>query len=298
MNDSEIHGRFLPSRVYLRWKSAVRLGILIVPFLVLLSGGLTLFLTASKYDSTTVFSLENGPPPAEIVNLIHASRTFQGVIKNLELQNRWGVDRDTAGNLLDGICETRILPDSRWIELTVTHTNKVDARDIAEEIPKALIAHIREHQEAGIAQDLIELGKLIQDATDSAEDKASHVAKIRQVHGSDTAGDAEPAGPLQRALRASLLADAEVERLQSLRHDLQTAKIDQRPRLLVHTGPAIANSPASPNVGDELAKLTLHALVSGLLVALLLPYLLEFVFPPSPGKSKQAHSLSDPITNL
>lgn len=297
MNEPEIHGRFLPSRVYHRWKGTVRFGILIVPLLVLLSGGITLFLTASKFGSRTVFSLENGPPPAEIVNLIHARRTVQRTTSTLELQKRWDVDSDTAGSILDGISEARILPDTSWIELTVTHTNKLDARDIAGEIPNALTAHLRELAQAGIAQNLAELNTLIQNASDTAEEKASHVAQIRKVHGSDTT-DTEVAGPLQRALRASLLADAEVERLQSLRQDMQTAKIDQLPRLLIHTDPVIGEAPSSPDGGDELGKLTLHTLVSGLLVALLLPYLLEFVFPSGSGNPKQVRPLADPIANL
>jgi capsular polysaccharide biosynthesis protein len=189
MNEPEIDGRFLPSRVYHRWKGTVRFGIL----LVFLSGGITLFLTTSKYGSSTVFSLENGPPPAEIVNLTHARRTFQRVTSNLELHKRWDLDKETAGRILDGITEARILPDSSWIELTVIHTNKVDARDIAEEIPNALTAHLRELAEAGIAQNLSELAKLIQDASDTAEEKASDVARIRKVHGPDvTATEISP----------------------------------------------------------------------------------------------------------
>ena len=297
MNEPEIHGRFLPSRVYHRWKGTVRFRILIVPLLVLLSGGITLFLTASKFGSSTVFSLENGPPPAEIVNLIHARRTVQRTTSTLELQKRWDVDSETAGSILDGISEAHILPDTSWIELTVTHTNKLDARDIAGEIPNALTDHLRELAQAGIAQNLAELNTLIQNASDTAEEKASHVAQIRKIHGSDTT-DTEVAGPLQRALRASLLADAEVERLQSLRQDMHTAKIDQLPRLLIHTDPVIASSPASPDVAEELGKLTLHTLVTGLLVALLLPYLLEFVFPPGSGQPKQVRPLADPIANL
>jgi len=297
MNEPEIHGRFLPSRVYHRWKGTVRFGILIVPLLVFLSGGITLFLTTSKYSSSTVFSLENGPPPAEIVNLTHARPTFQRVTSNLELQKRWDLDKDAAGRILDGITEARILPDSSWIELTVTHTNRADARDIAEEIPNALTAHLREFADAGIAQNLSELGKLIQDASDTAEEKASEVAQIRKVHGPDVTAT-EPAGPLQRALRASLLADAEVERLQSLRQDFQTAKIDQLPRLLVHADPFIGEISASPNVGEELGKLILYTLGSGLLVALILPYLLEFAFPPGLRKPKQVHPLTDPVANL
>jgi|GEM_PF-5355183 len=44
MDADEITGRFLPSRVYCRWKWTVRAGLTVVPMLVLLGGGLVLFL--------------------------------------------------------------------------------------------------------------------------------------------------------------------------------------------------------------------------------------------------------------
>ena len=72
MSSTETSGRFLPSRIYSRWKWAIRFGLLLVPFLILLSGGITLF------------GLENGPPPQEIVELVKSRSVLARVVDRLQ----------------------------------------------------------------------------------------------------------------------------------------------------------------------------------------------------------------------
>lgn len=57
----EIRGRFLPSRVYSHWKWTVRFGLLLIPFLSFLAGGLTSTSPRAPYRSTPLIELENGP---------------------------------------------------------------------------------------------------------------------------------------------------------------------------------------------------------------------------------------------
>lgn len=78
----EIRGRFLPSRVYSRWKWTVRFGLLIVPFLSFLAGGLTLYLTPGTYRSTTLIELENGPATPKVGPELHEF-TVQSLISGL-----------------------------------------------------------------------------------------------------------------------------------------------------------------------------------------------------------------------
>ena len=84
MSSTETSGRFLPSRIYSRWKWAIRFGLLLVPFLILLSGGITLFLSPNKYRSVTLFGLENGPPPQEIVELVKSRSVLARVVDRLQ----------------------------------------------------------------------------------------------------------------------------------------------------------------------------------------------------------------------
>jgi DNA segregation ATPase FtsK/SpoIIIE-like protein len=292
MNPTEIRGRFLPSRVYSRWKWTVRLGLLLVPFLIFLSGGLILFLTPNQFRSTTLFSMENAPPPREIVELLESRGVLARVAEQLELEKRMNVDRENAIEIVRSTSVVRIVPETRMIELAVTMVNKVDARDVAEMLPKALKASLMELSEHESEAQAKQFDELIKDATDAAGEKAAHLANLEKVHGS------EPEAPgsatmLQRARRESLLADAEVERLQHLRAEHVANRIDGQPRLNIHSLPVISESPNEPKIDEELNRLTAKSLVAGLLAALLLPYLMELAFPPRwPGPK------SNPVIDL
>lgn len=111
MASTKISGRFFPPRVYSRWKWTVRFGLLLVPFLVLLSGGVVLFLSPNKCRSTTLFGLENGPPPREIVELVKSRSVLDRVFERLELAHRFNMDKETAMGLIREATEVRIVPN-------------------------------------------------------------------------------------------------------------------------------------------------------------------------------------------
>ncbi len=279
MDTKEISGRFLSSRIYSRWKWIVRGGLMIVPFLILLAGGVTLYLTPNKYRSTTLFGLENGPPPEEIIELVKSSGILDRVVEQLQLAHRFSVDRETAVGIIRGTTDAKIVSNTQLIEINVTLTNKVDARDVAEQIPNSLRDYLVEIFRKKNADKAGEIDPLIREAADVAGEKSSVVANLEKVHGA-TPADASVMTTLERARRASMLADAEVERLKNLRSVFLTANLDALPRLSIHTAPVISDKAHSPDVGKELETLVLRSLISGLLTALLLPYLMELVFAP------------------
>jgi hypothetical protein len=279
MESREITGRFLPSRVYSRWKWIVRLGLMLVPFLVILSGGVKLFLSPNIYRSTTLFGLDNGPPPEEIIELVKSRGLLGRVAERLELAERFNLDRETAVTVIREATEARIVPDTRLIEMHVSLINKVDARDIAEQIPSSLKDYLVEIIRKNNREKAEEIDKLILDAADLAEEKSSVVANMEKIHGENRAAAAVMT-TLERARRASMLADAEVERLKNLRSAFLTENLETLPRLSIHTSPVIADKAHSPKVDQELGAIVLQALVFGLLSALLLPYLMELVFAP------------------
>lgn len=65
---------------------------------------------------------------------IKSRNSLSKVIDALELTNKWGLDKQSALQVLKKAVQTENVQDSGLIRLTVRHTNKVDARDIAAEV--------------------------------------------------------------------------------------------------------------------------------------------------------------------
>jgi hypothetical protein len=111
-------------------------------------------------------------------------------------------------------------------------------------------------------------------------------------HGSTPEGGAAIAA-LQRARRASLLADAEVERLRALKAETLASGIESQPRLIIHSAPVVSDEAVVPKMDEELTRLALGSLAAGLLSALLLPYLMELAFPPRRRRTAEPHPVID-----
>lgn len=292
MTSTEIRGRFLPSRVYNRWKWTVRFGLMLVPFVMLLSGGIEVYLSANKYRSGVLFGLENGPPPKEVVELVESRGVLDRVVEYLKLGDRWSVDRETAMRVLKENMSARVVPDTRLVEVKVTLTGKVDARDAAAQIPVSLKVHLTDTVKRENDEKAREIDGLIREAADAAEEKATALAALEKVHGPKPEESAV-AVKHQRASRESLLADAEVERLRNLRSACLTDNLDELPKLTIHSEPTISEMSVNRKGGD-LGHLALRCLITGLLSALLLPYLMELAFPPR----DEVVSPPDPVDDL
>jgi hypothetical protein len=291
--NEETAGRFLPARVYRRWKWAVRFGLLIVSSLVFLSGGLVLFFKTDKYESKALVEIENARSPQESANLLESSGILGRVVREKDLVRRWGVDTETAVSILKGNVEVKVVPDTRLLDISVILAEKDLARDIAAALPQSLASFEKAKAAEVDADKLAKLDQLIRSASDVAAEKTVAVTKIEKFH-SVQAPDESAVRELERARRASLVADAEVERLQVLRADAASGSIGGEPRLIVHSAPVISQNPVNPNVSPELNALALQALLGGLLTALLLPYLLELAFPPQGDRE----ILSDLVENM
>ncbi|MCB1134272.1 MAG: hypothetical protein KDN05_24355, partial [Verrucomicrobiae bacterium] len=68
---------------------------------------------------------------------IKSRNALEKVVDNLELLNRWGVQKEDAISILKGIVDTRNLRGTDLIEIRVRHTDKEDAKNIAEEVALA-----------------------------------------------------------------------------------------------------------------------------------------------------------------
>jgi hypothetical protein len=164
------------------------------------------------------------------------------------------------------------------VTLKARSPNKELARDIATAIPKALVRTEQLIVMAATNEKAEKLRVMIRDASDFAAQRADTLEKFGNLHG-------QSHGPvtnheLERARWATLLADAEVERLNSLLTKTNASSAGDQPRLIFHSTPRISDSPSHPKIESELNSLVLHSLISGFILALLLPYLCELAFPP------------------
>jgi hypothetical protein len=285
METANLHGRFLPSRVFSRWKWTVRFGLLILPLVLFLAGALQLYFSPSRYLSRTVFEITNGPSLRETEELLRAENVLARVSEKLDLPRRLDLDRDNCVAGIRSSLETRILKDTRMIRLEVTRTRNIDARDLAEEIPRSLVGYLAESMTANSERKVAELERLATAQADRAKELSNKWIKLEEVHGKQPA-DPGAATAIDRARRAALAAEVEVERLGSLQQAERTRLIDHLPRLVVHTAPVIGSKPEGPKSGEEMGRLVVICLIWALAAALLLPYLFELAFPPATGRQK------------
>lgn len=195
------------------------------------------------------------------------SRTSLGrVVDNLELINRWGVDKETAIRILKGIVNTQNIRGTDLISIRVRHTNKEDARDIAAEVAKAYRDYRTEILKRGEGQGLLELKKAVWDQEDKVEERRKVVSIIVKTKGlsaeeSETVGGNAEATTSEDASRRAVDAqdyadakrDLETDQalLQSLKLKLISADISAKSlgeNIVIHEEPQIAEAPVSPNI--------------------------------------------------
>ncbi|OYV07241.1 MAG: hypothetical protein CFE26_02060 [Verrucomicrobiales bacterium VVV1] len=274
----QLSGRFLPSKVYARWKWTVRFGLFAMPLILFLVGGFVLYLTPTKYESKAVFDYRGSRTPAEAAALLKSRNVQVDVCDALELNKRLDCDKETVVEVLTKNTETRIDAASGQIEVVVTHVQKELARDIAAELPKAL-----DRYEATLARNAINRQlEALRLAIRNGEDKAGihrkdllQLISVRGEHPTDTAS--------QLDVTASRI-DWEQEFRRVTDNKSRAAELDLELASLgkfatVHTDPVIAQNRAGTKTEDSLTEVSLESLGYGLLFALLVPYLFELACP-------------------
>ena len=121
--------------------------------------------------------------------IIKSRNSLQKVVENLQLVNRWGVDKETALAILKGIVNTQNIRGTDLISIRVRHTNKVDARDIADEVARAYKAYRTEIEARDAERQLHELNKAVRDQEDKVEERRKVLATIVRTKGIIYKGD-------------------------------------------------------------------------------------------------------------
>lgn len=277
-NRRGLAGRFQPWRVYYRWNFVVRIGLLVVPLLLILSGGIQWYLEVPRYRSTTVFEVLGDRPLPAMAALLKSGNVLESAVRKLELPRRMGVDIDTAIGIVSSNLETTADPAASTISLTVTNTNSELARDLAAALPKALEDY--ENSLAAAALDRrIEAAAI---AANSMEDYA--VAKREELVQLINLRGPAPAAEISRL---------DVDEAKAGWEHADRAVLDERARIaadrrklahpervvVVYTQPMRSYTPEPRKAGKSLTAVFLRAIGAGLAVALALPYLLELAFP-------------------
>lgn len=278
MDPETIDGRFLPSRVFHRWKWVVRTSLSIIPLVLFLSGSLRIYLSPAKFSSSTVFEVINGPALREIEEYLRTGDVISRAVDHLQIQRQLQMDRDLCVSTLRENLETEIFRDTHIIRLQVTLSSAVIARDVAEELPKSLVADLTDTLTARSEQRIAEIRQLESVAADRAKEVSTRWIKLQEVHG-PSPENAGAAIAIENARSATHQAEAEMAKWTALVQEEQTQRIHQQPRLVVHTKPQIANNPVDSRQGHPLGMLVLECIGWALALALALPYLLELLFP-------------------
>ena len=114
---------------------------------------------------------------------IKSRNSLMKVVDSLELVNRWNVDKETALRILKGIVSTQNIRGTDLISIRVRHTNKVDARDVTDEVAKAYRAYRAEIESGDAERQLHELNKAVRDQEDKVEERRKVLATIVRTKG-------------------------------------------------------------------------------------------------------------------
>lgn len=114
---------------------------------------------------------------------IKSSNSLSKVVDNLELVNKWGVNKETAIRILKGIVNTQNIRGTDLISIRVRHTSKEDARDITMEVARAYKEYRSEIENGDSTKALYELNKAVRDQEDKVEERRKVLATIVRTKG-------------------------------------------------------------------------------------------------------------------
>lgn len=207
---------------------------------------------------------------------IKSSNSLGKVVDNLELINKWGVDKETAIRILKGIVNTQNIRGTDLISIRVRHTNKEDARDITAEVAKAYRDYRMDIQKPAEEQGLLELKKAVFDLEEKVEERRKVLATIVRSRWkedvpdyADTKRDHETDKALLQSMKLKLT------------NEIVMAKM-QNESVVIHEEPQIAQTPISPNVPLNLTLGTALGFLLSPLLSLPVILLLSRLMPVNP----------------
>jgi polysaccharide biosynthesis transport protein len=120
---------------------------------------------------------------------IKSRNSLEKVVENLELTNRWNVDKESALGILKGIVGTNNIRGTDLISIRVRHTNKLDAKDIAEEVANSYKEYRKSIEKRDADSALTKLRKAVQTQEDKVEERRKVLSTIARTKGIIYRGD-------------------------------------------------------------------------------------------------------------
>ncbi len=179
--------------------------ILLTLMLVFMTAAVITYVMPKKYESTAVIEVKPplpgmsplGSAMSEISGASRMTPQFFGtefekiksrnslekVVEGLQLVNRWNVDKETALTILKGVVNTQNIRGTDLISIRVRHTNKVDARDVTEEVARAYKDYRTELETKNAERQLHELNKAVRDQEDKVEERRKVLDTIVRTKG-------------------------------------------------------------------------------------------------------------------
>ncbi|MEM1086016.1 MAG: polysaccharide biosynthesis tyrosine autokinase [Verrucomicrobiota bacterium] len=181
-----------------------RYGIILLTFLLVFMTALVItYVMPKKYESRTVLQVRPTTPPVEVFQgvvthnrasqtptffptefeVIRAQKTLDIVIDDLELMNRWGMDRESVRKKLAGIIDAQNIRGTDLIEIRVRTSSAQDARMVAERVSEAYRSRRTTLERQRTETALAELRDAVQNQEDVVEDKRKTLTNIIRQQG-------------------------------------------------------------------------------------------------------------------
>jgi capsular polysaccharide biosynthesis protein len=269
-------GRFLPSRVYSRWKWTVRSGLSALPLALLLTGCVVLYLTPNRYQSTVVFEYLGKRPPVDVAALMKTGQVINLAAKELKLTELFGMDSESLREVVARDLKVKVERGTGFIELKVTDDRKEGARDLAEGLVKALDTYEKSIALSEIELRQEELRQAERDAEDLAEEKLKDVTRLVRMTGG-VAADALSQLEIDAARGDWDAARQQVRELQNQSRQAEREIANPGKWVTVLSSPSLSSMAVKPET--TLDEIIFRSFAIGLGFALLAPYLLELAFP-------------------
>ncbi len=269
-------GRFLPSRVYARWKWTVRFGLWAVPLILFLTGSLVLYFTPSRYQSSVLFEYLGKRPPAEAAALLKSRNVVDLATATLKLRDLMAVDSDSLFEIVSRSTRTEVDQATGMIELKVTNTRNEVARDLAVELVKSLEIYETTLAARTSESRLTALSRSLRDAEDYQEEMRKTLVNVIRANGEPPENSLERLN-VDEARRNWDSAQSQCLELAARATEVRFEMENPAKWVSVHSQPRISSNSLPPK--ESLGDIILQSLGTGLAFALILPYLAELALP-------------------
>ena len=152
---------------------------------------------------------------------ITAPETFIKAAEKIDLPKRWSTDMDTVIKTLEGIVVRNSISGTDFIEITVTHANPEDAKEIADALSEAYIERRNQAEEDRAKEALAALNQELQDQGDLVQDYRKALTVLIQQYGIPyfDGRSSNPVGQAEEAMYRQ--AQEKLDKLEQDRNQLQ-----------------------------------------------------------------------------